>query len=147
MTIGLQILDRVEQVHSKGFVYRDIKPENFLLGDTKGENYLKTKLNSYSKMKRKCTKDTKKDFVFTWSWMLSPKVFIEELILWNEDNAVKTITCVLHGLVVSQRAMMDKNLIVKEMNKIKEEVKFIYINPWLSLALDTYHFLSHMSHM
>ena len=36
LTIALQILDRVEQLHLEGFVYRDVKPENFLIGDTKG---------------------------------------------------------------------------------------------------------------
>jgi serine/threonine protein kinase len=32
MIIALQILDRLEVLHSYGFVYGDIAPDNFLVG-------------------------------------------------------------------------------------------------------------------
>uniref|UniRef100_A0A1I7XJG4 non-specific serine/threonine protein kinase n=1 Tax=Heterorhabditis bacteriophora TaxID=37862 RepID=A0A1I7XJG4_HETBA len=30
--LGTQMLDRVEHLHSRGFIHRDLKPENFLMG-------------------------------------------------------------------------------------------------------------------
>ena len=32
LMIGLQVLDRIQHVHSKGYLHRDIKPDNFLVG-------------------------------------------------------------------------------------------------------------------
>lgn len=34
LAIGLQLLDRIEMLHEAGFVHRDIKPDNMLMGGT-----------------------------------------------------------------------------------------------------------------
>ena len=34
LLVGSQILDRLEQLHNLGYIYRDVKPENFLIGST-----------------------------------------------------------------------------------------------------------------
>lgn len=36
--IGIQVLERIEHIHSQGFIHRDIKPDNFLIGKEKESN-------------------------------------------------------------------------------------------------------------
>ena len=48
--IGLQILDRIQFIHSKGVIHRDIKPDNFLIG--KKEKYNKIYVVDFGLAKR-----------------------------------------------------------------------------------------------
>ena len=38
LNLGLQMLNRLEWLHSKNFVHRDLKPENILIGQGKKSN-------------------------------------------------------------------------------------------------------------
>ena len=31
--IGLEMIDRIKVIHSQNYIYRDIKPENIMIGD------------------------------------------------------------------------------------------------------------------
>lgn len=38
LMIGYQMIERIEFIHSKGFIHRDIKPDNFVVGRGKKAN-------------------------------------------------------------------------------------------------------------
>ena len=38
VNLGLQILERLQLLHQNGVIFRDLKPENFLLGAQDGPN-------------------------------------------------------------------------------------------------------------
>ena len=40
LSLGLQMLRRIESIHNKGFLHRDIKPDNFLFGSEKHPHVL-----------------------------------------------------------------------------------------------------------
>uniref|UniRef100_A0A0N4Z7A2 non-specific serine/threonine protein kinase n=1 Tax=Parastrongyloides trichosuri TaxID=131310 RepID=A0A0N4Z7A2_PARTI len=40
ISIGIQMLDRLQYIHSYGFVHRDLKPENFVIGLSDNENII-----------------------------------------------------------------------------------------------------------
>lgn len=38
LMIGYQMIERIEFIHNKGFIHRDIKPDNFVVGKGKKSN-------------------------------------------------------------------------------------------------------------
>lgn len=40
LLIGLQLIDRVKAIHKRGFLHRDIKPDNLLMGVDKDKKVM-----------------------------------------------------------------------------------------------------------
>jgi serine/threonine protein kinase len=55
--IAIQMIERIEYIHSKGIIHRDIKPANFLIGTKKKKNIIY--LIDYGLSKRYIDKNTK----------------------------------------------------------------------------------------
>ena len=56
--IGYQFIQRIEYVHTKGYIHRDIKPGNFVIG--KNENHKKIYIIDFGLSKRYIDKNTNK---------------------------------------------------------------------------------------
>ena len=60
--IAIQMIERIEFVHSKGIIHRDIKPANFLIGKKKKKNIIY--LIDYGLSKRYIDKNTKEHIAY-----------------------------------------------------------------------------------
>ena len=58
LQIGYQMIQRIEYIHSKGYIHRDIKPGNFVIG--RGENNKKIYIIDFGLSKRYIDKNTNK---------------------------------------------------------------------------------------
>ena len=67
VAIGLQMLDRVETLHEKGYLHLDIKPEHFLFGKQGKNNFLYLidfGISEKVKTEHESTKTSPRSFLF-----------------------------------------------------------------------------------
>lgn len=103
INISIQMLNRIEFLHSKGFIHRDIKPENFVLGKRKHSkdvvyliDYGLTKPFINNKTKAHIPYSEGKNFLGTPKYA-SPNSHLG-IALSRRDDIISFIYCVLYFL-------------------------------------------------